>query len=78
MMSYLVLFIGTPFIDGKFTNIGSAYGAMERHKERFPHLRIELVQGSGKFKVTDNLFWANHKEKITKADEVTRLESLIV
>ena len=62
MDQYAVIFVGTPYMDGKYTKIEGAYNAKESLGKKFPNSRLEIIQVSDKFKLTDDIFWANHKE----------------
>ena len=63
-MKYVILFIGTPYMDGNYTNMEAMYEALDRHRQRFPNLRIEWAQVSPNFVLSDDIFWADHKETL--------------
>jgi len=68
-MKYVVLFIGTPYMDGMYQSIEIVYEVLERHRRRFPNLRVEWAQVSPNFVLPDDVFWANHKETL-KAESI--------
>tara|TARA_R100001086_G_scaffold153062_1_gene81514 strand:- start:218 stop:424 length:207 start_codon:yes stop_codon:yes gene_type:complete len=63
---YAVLFVGTPFMDGRYSDVESAYEVKEYFEETYPHQHPEIIKVSDSFKVTDDIFWNNHKEEIKK------------
>ena len=63
-VSYVILFTGTPLMDGKYTHIEAAYDAKERFIRRFPKLRFDIAQVGDKFDLSDDIFWANYKERL--------------
>ena len=66
---YLVLFIGTPYMDGRYRFEKTAHEVKERMESRYPHIRFEVVEVSGDFRVTDDVFWANHYEEIKEFEK---------
>ena len=63
-VGWVVLFIGTPFMDGRYRNKEHAVQVKDRMKGRYPNLRFEVAQVGGKFLVSDDIFWANHYEEL--------------
>lgn len=63
-VGWVVLFIGTPFMDGRYTKKDSAMQVKEHMEERYPGLRFEVAQVGGDFLVSDDIFWANHYEEL--------------
>ena len=59
-VGWVVLFIGTPFMDGRYTKEEDAIQVKEHMEERYPRLRFEVVQVRGDFLVSDDIFWADH------------------
>ena len=74
MDQYAVIFVGTPYMDGKYTKIEGAYNAKESLGKKFPNSRLEIIQVSEKFKLTDDIFWANHKKYLHALDRATAKE----
>ena len=66
---YLVLFIGTPYMDGRYAHEESAHEVKEHMESRYPHIRIEVVEVRGDFRVTDDIFWANHQDEIEQFEK---------
>ena len=64
-----VLFIGTRFMDGRYTEKDSAMQVKEHMEERYPRLRFEVAQVRGDFLVSDDIFWADHQEEIEAAND---------
>jgi len=63
-VGWVVLFIGTPFMDGRYTDKKRAVQVKDRMKDRYPNLRFEVAQVGEKFLVSDDIFWANHYEEL--------------
>jgi hypothetical protein len=63
-IGWVVLFIGTPFMDGRYRDKEDALGVAEAMKERYPRLRFEVAQVRGDFLVSDDIFWANHFDEL--------------
>ena len=61
-VGWVVLFIGTPFMDGRYTEIDSAMQVKEHMEERYPRLRFEVAQVRGDFLVSDDIFCADHQD----------------
>ena len=68
-VGWVVLFIGTPFMDGRYTEKDSAMQGKEHMEERYPRLRFEVAQVRGDFLVSDDIFWADHQEEIEAAND---------
>ena len=68
-MSYVILFTGTPLMDGKYTHIEAAYDAKERFVRRFPKLRFDIAQVSDKFNLHDDIFWGNYQERLRQVHD---------
>ena len=49
---YVVLFVGTPYMDGRYAHEESAH-----------------VEVRGDFRVTDDIFWANHQDEIEQFEK---------
>tara|TARA_X000001388_G_C2184929_1_gene105132 strand:+ start:455 stop:760 length:306 start_codon:yes stop_codon:yes gene_type:complete len=68
-VGWVVLFIGTRFMDGRYTEKDSAMQIKEHMEERYPRLRFEVAQVRGDFLVSDDIFWADHQEEIEAAND---------
>jgi len=68
-MSYVILFTGTPLMDGKYTHIEAAYDAKERFVRRFPKLRFDIVQVDDRFNLSYDIFWANYKARLEQVHD---------
>lgn len=65
-MNYVILVIGTPYMDGGYTTIESAYSVKELLREDYPHLRLEIVQMSERFYISDDIFLGNHLHELVQ------------
>lgn len=63
-MNYVILVIGTPYMDGMYKTIESAYSVKELLREDYPHLRLEIVKVFDGFVITDDIFLANHTHEL--------------
>ena len=63
---WVVLFIGTPFMDGRYRKEEDAIQVKEHMEEKYPRLRFEVVQVRGDFLVSDDIFWADHQYEIQR------------
>ena len=68
-VGWVVLFLGTPYMDGRYTEKDSAMQVKEHMEERYPRLRFEVAQVRGDFLVSDDIFWADHQEEIEAAND---------
>ena len=68
-VGWVVLFIGTRFMDGRYTEKDSAMQVKEHMEEKYPRLRFEVVQVRGDFLVSDDIFWADNQDEIEKAND---------
>lgn len=68
-VGWVVLFLGTPYMDGRYTEKDFAMRVKERMEERYPRLRFEVAQVRGDFLVSDDIFWADHQEEIEAAND---------
>ena len=68
---YLVLFVGTPYMDGRYRQEETAHEVKERMESRYPHICIEVVEVRGDVRVTDDIFWANHQDKIEQFEKLS-------
>jgi len=66
---YLVLFVGTPYMDGRYSIEEDAHEVKEHMESRYPHIRFEVVEVRGDFRVTDDIFWANHQDEIEQFEK---------
>ena len=67
-MKYVVLFVGTPYMDGNYMSVEAMYKALHSHRDRFPNLRGEWAQVSPDFVLSDDIFWVNHKKALEVAN----------
>ena len=66
---WVVLFIGTRFIDGRYRKEEDAIQVKEHMEEKYPRLRFEVVQVRGDFLVSDDIFWADHQDEIQREND---------
>ena len=66
---WVVLFVGTPFMDGRYTKEDSAIQVKEHMEEKYPRLRFEVAQVRGDFLVSDDIFWADHQDEIQREND---------
>ena len=66
---YVVLFVGTPYMDGRYTNEEDAHEIADHMESRYPHIRFEVVEVRGDFRVTDDIFWARHQDEIEQFEK---------
>ena len=66
---WVVLFIGTPFMDGRYRKEEDAIQVKEHMEEKYPRLRFEVVQVRGDFLVSDDIFWADHQDEIQREND---------
>ena len=64
MTGYASLFTGTRFIDGVYMSHSLAYACAESLRGQFPNLRVDLIQVSEGFNLSDDIFWVNHLEEL--------------
>jgi hypothetical protein len=64
MLRHAILFTGTRFMDGIYSEVTLAYKCAESFRERFPHLQVDLIQVSEDFQISDDMFWVNHLEEL--------------
>ena len=64
MPQHAILFTGTRFMDGLYSEVALAYKCAESLRERFPHLQVDLIQVSEGFQLSDDIFWVNHLEEL--------------
>jgi hypothetical protein len=71
MSRYIILFLGTHYVDGMYTNKEMAEGVMEYFAdEKFPNLQFKLEEAPKGFVVTDDIFWSRHHDSIVKLDHL--------
>lgn len=68
-VGWVVLFVGTPFMDGRYVNKDDAMQIKEHMEEKYPRLRFEVAQVRGDFLVSDDIFWADNQDEIEKAND---------
>ena len=66
---YLVLFVGTPYMDGRYSIEEDAHEVKEHMESRYPHIRFEVVEVRGDFRVTDDIFWSRNMEEIEEFEK---------
>ena len=66
---YLVLFVGTPYMDGRYSIEEDAHEVKEHMESSYPHIRIEVVEVRGDFRVTDDIFWSRNMEEIEEFEK---------
>ena len=71
MSRYIILFLGTHYVDGMYTNKEMAEGVMEYFAdEKFPNLQFKLEEAPKSFVVTDDIFWSRHHDSIVELDHL--------
>ena len=71
MSRYIILFLGTHYVDGMYPNKEMAEGVMEHFaNEKFPNLQFKLEKAPKSFTVTDDIFWSRHYDIIVKLDRL--------
>ena len=69
-MGYLVLFVGTPYVDGVYADKDYAEEIKKNFMEnRFPKLEFEVIEAPKGFRVTDDIFWSRNFDRITRINE---------
>ena len=69
-MGYLVVFVGTPYVDGVYADKGYAEEIRENFKKkRFSELEFEVIEVPEGFRVTDDIFWARNFDRIARVNE---------
>lgn len=63
-MGYLVLFLGTPYMDGAYPHMLRAIAAREHLRKLYPEIKIEIVRAIDGFIIFDEIFWADHKKEL--------------
>ena len=63
-VGWIVLFVGTPFMDGVYTEEEFAVQIKEHMEEKYPSLRFEVADVPADFRFSDDIFWANHQDEI--------------
>ena len=64
MMCHAILFTGTRFMDGLYREVTLASACAESFREKFPNLRVDLIQVSEGFNLSDDMFWVDHLEEL--------------
>ena len=71
MSGYIILFLGTRYVDGTYINKETAEEVMEYFAdEKFPNLQFKLEEAPKGFVVTDDIFWSRHHASIVKLDRL--------
>ncbi len=71
MSGYIILFLGTRYVDGTYTNKEAAEEVMEYFAvEKFPNLHFKLEEAPKGFVVTDDIFWSRHHDRIVTLDRL--------
>ena len=65
-MNYVILVIGTPYMDGMYKTIESADEVKELLKHDYPHSRLEIVKVFDGFVITDDIFLGNHLHELVE------------
>ena len=63
-MCHAILFTGTRFMDGLYREVTLASACAESFREKFPNLRVDLIQVSEGFNLSDDMFWVDHLEEL--------------
>ena len=63
-MCHAILFTGTRFMDGLYREVTLASACAESLREKFPNLRVDLIQVSEGFNLSDDMFWVDHLEEL--------------
>ncbi len=71
MSGYIILFLGTRYVDGTYTNKEAAEEVMEYFAvEKFPNLHFKLEEAPKGFVVTDDIFWSRYHDRIVTLDRL--------
>jgi hypothetical protein len=71
MSGYIILFLGTRYVDGTYINKETAEEVMEYFAdEKFPNLQFKLEEAPKGFVVTDDVFWSRHHDSIVELDRL--------
>jgi hypothetical protein len=51
-------------MDGLYREVTLASACAESFREKFPNLRVDLIQVSEGFNLSDDMFWVDHLEEL--------------
>lgn len=63
-MGYLVLLVGTPFMDGRYAHEEDALGAAEVFKEKYKGIDPLVVSSKESLIIGDDIFWNRNTETL--------------
>ena len=63
-MSYLVLLLGTPYMDGKYFDKEDAIEAAESFEEDYKGIKAQVVSCKDNLIITDEIFWRTNRVSI--------------
>ena len=63
-VGWIVRFVGTPFMDGVYTEEEFAVQIKEHMEEKYPSLRFEVADVPADFRFSNDIFWACHQDEI--------------
>lgn len=68
-MGYLVLLVGTPFMDGRYAHEEDALGAAEWFKEKYKGIDPLVVSSKETLIIGDDIFWNRNEEALDSFNE---------
>ena len=63
-MNYMIIFFGTPYLDGTYSEKSGAIHSMEGLREMYPGIRIEVAQVDNFVRITDEFFWSENRDEL--------------
>jgi|TARA_R110000868_G_scaffold381333_1_gene647719 hypothetical protein len=63
-MNYMIIFFGTPYLDGTYSEKSGAIHSMEGLREMYPGIRIEVAQVDNFVRINDEFFWYENKDEL--------------
>jgi hypothetical protein len=68
-MGYIVLLVGTPFMDGRYAHEEDALGAAEVFKEIYEGIDPVVVRTKENLIIGDDIFWMRNREALDRFNE---------
>ena len=63
-MGYLVLLVGTPYMDGFYARESDALGVKKTFERDYKGIQVEVVSTENGFVIGDDIFWARNIETL--------------
>ena len=60
----MIIFFGTPYLDGTYSEKSGAIHSMEGLREMYPGIRIEVAQVDNFVRINDEFFWYENKDEL--------------